>query len=111
MSLTCSLSADGARLPQFWGRGTTGITVSYVCLTCPVADAGCCERRCSLHNNSITCLGLHVEVRTSAFTETPSPLSAFGLTLPPPQCGRPLGMTRLCTVTYKRSWRRHTLNA
>jgi len=27
-------------------RDTTG--VSYVRLTCPVADAGCCERRCSL---------------------------------------------------------------
>jgi len=46
ISLIYSLSAEGSELPQCWGHGTTG--VSYVCLTCPVADADAVSRQCSL---------------------------------------------------------------
>ena len=69
ISLICSLSAEGSG--QCWGRGTTD--VSYVCLTCPVADAGCCERQCSLlKSDAYIC-----KCRRPRSLKPLSPLSAF----------------------------------
>ena len=85
ISLICSLSADASVLGPWYLTGA-----SYVCRTCTVADAGCCEPPMLMsviiiqpdaYNNIWKC-GHPLSLKPSLpFCPL---LSAFGFTLPPP---------------------------